>query len=105
MTAMDELIDQAPDRRLTGDNGRRRFLKNSALISAAVAMGPMLGSGPARAQDKSIQPNGDKKMRQRKLGTMQVSEIGAGCMSISANYGPPAPKEQGLKTIRTAFEN
>jgi aryl-alcohol dehydrogenase-like predicted oxidoreductase len=36
---------------------------------------------------------------------MQVSEIGAGCMSISSNYGPPAPREQGLKTIRTAFEN
>lgn len=36
---------------------------------------------------------------------MQVSEIGAGCMSISSNYGPPAPKEKGLKTIRKAFEN
>jgi len=44
-------------------------------------------------------------MKQRKLGAMQVSEIGAGCMSISANYGPPAPKEQALKTIRAAFEN
>lgn len=44
-------------------------------------------------------------MKQRKLGTMPVSEIGAGCMSISSNYGPPAPKEQGLKTIRKAFEN
>ena len=36
-------------------------------------------------------------MKQRKLGTMTVSELGAGCMSISSNYGPPAPKEQGLK--------
>ncbi len=44
-------------------------------------------------------------MKQRKLGTMQVSETGAGCMSISSNYGPPAPREQGLNTIRTAFEN
>ena len=59
----------------------------------------------ARAQEKNIKPNGDTTMKQRKLGTMQVSEIGAGCMSISANYGPPAPKEQGLKTIRKAFEN
>ena len=25
-------------------------------------------------------------------------------MSISSNYGPPAPREQGLKVIRTAFE-
>ena len=25
-------------------------------------------------------------------------------MSISANYGPPAPRDQGIKVIRTAFE-
>ena len=40
----------------------------------------------------------------RKLGTLEVSEIGAGCMSISANYGPAADRTQGIKTIRTAFE-
>ena len=40
----------------------------------------------------------------RKLGTLEVSEVGAGCMSISANYGPAADKTQGIKTIRTAFE-
>ena len=43
-------------------------------------------------------------MKTRKLGSLEVSEIGAGCMSISANYGPPADKAQGIKTIRTAFE-
>ena len=26
-------------------------------------------------------------------------------MSISANYGPPAPREQGIKVIREAYEN
>jgi aryl-alcohol dehydrogenase-like predicted oxidoreductase len=40
----------------------------------------------------------------RKLGTLEVSEIGAGCMSISANYGPAADKARGIHTIRTAFE-
>jgi aryl-alcohol dehydrogenase-like predicted oxidoreductase len=43
-------------------------------------------------------------MKTRKLGQLEVSELGAGCMSISANYGPPAPKEQGIKVIRTAHE-
>lgn len=43
-------------------------------------------------------------MQTRKLGTLEVSEIGAGCMSISANYGPPADKAQGIKVIRTAHE-
>ncbi|MFD1774001.1 aldo/keto reductase [Paenibacillus rhizophilus] len=43
-------------------------------------------------------------MKSRKLGKLEVSELGLGCMSISANYGPPADKEQGIKTIRSAYE-
>lgn len=108
MAANDETgrpTGQAPDRRGSEDNARRQFLKNSAFLGAAVAMGPMLASGSAQAQDRNTKPNGATTLKQRKLGTMQVSEIGAGCMSISSNYGPPAPKEQGLKTIRTAFEH
>jgi aryl-alcohol dehydrogenase-like predicted oxidoreductase len=33
---------------------------------------------------------------------LEVSEIGFGCMSISANYGPPADKKQGIDVIRAA---
>ncbi len=43
-------------------------------------------------------------MKKRKLGKLEVSELGAGCMSISANYGPPADRTQGIKTIREAYE-
>src|SRR6185295_7517262 len=45
------------------------------------------------------------KMKTRKLGTLEVSALSSGCMSISANYGPPADRSQGIKTLRTAFEN
>lgn len=44
-------------------------------------------------------------MKTRKLGPLEVSEIGAGCMSISSNYGPPADKAQGIATIRSAHQN
>jgi aryl-alcohol dehydrogenase-like predicted oxidoreductase len=43
-------------------------------------------------------------MKKRKLGNLEVSEIGAGCMSISANYGPPADIRQGIQAIRAAFD-
>jgi aryl-alcohol dehydrogenase-like predicted oxidoreductase len=43
-------------------------------------------------------------METRKLGNLEVSEIGAGCMSMSANYGPPADINQGIRTIRSAYE-
>lgn len=43
-------------------------------------------------------------MKTRKLGKLEVSELGAGCMSISANYGPPADRSQGIQVIRAAHE-
>jgi aryl-alcohol dehydrogenase-like predicted oxidoreductase len=43
-------------------------------------------------------------MQKRKLGNLEVSALGFGCMSISANYGPTADRTQGLKVIRAAHE-
>jgi aryl-alcohol dehydrogenase-like predicted oxidoreductase len=43
-------------------------------------------------------------MKTRKLGTFEVSEMGFGCMSISANYGPAADRKQGITVIRAAHE-
>ncbi len=43
-------------------------------------------------------------MTTRTLGSLQVSALGAGCMSISSNYGPPADRRQGIATIRAAHE-
>ena len=43
-------------------------------------------------------------MSKRHLGNLEVSAIGAGCMSISANYGPPADIDQGIHTLQTAFD-
>lgn len=93
------------ERKEIGAFGRRQFLKHSALLGAALSVGPFFGA-PAQSQEPNpIQNKGSNAMNQRKLGSMSVSELGAGCMSISANYGPAAPKEQGIKTIRKAFES
>ena len=43
-------------------------------------------------------------MKTRKLGNLEVSELGFGCMSISANYGPSADISQGINVIRAAYE-
>lgn len=47
----------------------------------------------------------DNKMNKRTFGSLEVSALGAGCMSISANYGPPADRAQGINVIRKAYEN
>jgi aryl-alcohol dehydrogenase-like predicted oxidoreductase len=43
-------------------------------------------------------------MKIRKLGTLEVSALGLGCMSMSALYGPPADKQEMIKLIRAAHE-
>ena len=79
---------------------RRDFLANT-LIGAGLAVAPLSWAASA---DQPKQTKASNKMRTRKLGKLEVSELGAGCMSISANYGPPADRNQGIKVIRTAYE-
>ena len=43
-------------------------------------------------------------METRKLGALEVSAIGLGCMGMSAAYGPPADKAEMIKLIRGAYE-
>jgi aryl-alcohol dehydrogenase-like predicted oxidoreductase len=93
-----------PDRRALS---RRDFLAGAALIGAGLAVGPLLGAASSKeiksGNDKGLR-TGKNKMKTRKLGKLEVSEMGSGCMSISANYGPPADRNQGIKVIRTAHE-
>lgn len=99
-----------PSRKGQRDMSRRDFVTKTGLVGAGLALGPLLLAACTDRSQKMNNRNGDSlskkdsKMKTRKLGTLEVSEIGAGCMSISANYGPPADKAQGIKTIRTAYE-
>lgn len=45
-------------------------------------------------------------MQARRLGKsgLEVSAVGLGCMGISASYGTPLTKEEGVKLIRAAVE-
>jgi aryl-alcohol dehydrogenase-like predicted oxidoreductase len=89
---------------------RRDFLANTAVLGTGLAVGPLLWAASSD-QPKEINNGSDQgprreknNMKTRKLGKLEVSEIGFGCMSISANYGPPADRNQGIQVIRTAFE-
>src|SRR5580658_7120495 len=44
-------------------------------------------------------------MKTRKLGTLEVSELGFGCMNLATNYGPAVPIDDAIKVIREAHRN
>jgi aryl-alcohol dehydrogenase-like predicted oxidoreductase len=84
---------------------RRDFLANTVLVGAGLAVGTLRLASAARTADQSTHTtNRSSTMKRRKLGTLEVSELGAGCMSISANYGPPADRAQGIRVIRAAHD-
>lgn len=43
-------------------------------------------------------------MEQRKLGELEVSALGYGCMGLSSAYGPPKPRPEAVAIIRAAYE-
>jgi hypothetical protein len=89
---------------------RREFVSRTSLITAGLAIGPLLGTGcsdqsaEGRSTTGTGSARGSNKMKTRQLGTLTVSEIGAGAMSISANYGPPADRSEGIKVLREAHQ-
>ena len=93
-----------------GTVSRRDFVASAAVVMTGFAMGPLaMAASSNRSGEPSNESNkgirkGENQMKTRKLGKLEVSEMGAGCMSISANYGPPAPRDQGIKVIRKAYE-
>jgi len=93
---------------MDNNNSRRKFIQQSAVIGTGIML-TGLASCSERPKDTDNQDNKEldkqkTEMKKRKLGNLEVSALGAGCMSISANYGPPADKNQGIKTIREAYE-
>jgi aryl-alcohol dehydrogenase-like predicted oxidoreductase len=97
---------QSTERSTSGHRGRREFMKSAVLLGATSVVAPILGIGSVHAEsDKQKKLTGGNGMKQRNLGTMQVSEIGAGCMNLAGNYNAPVSRSAAVKTIRTAFEN
>lgn len=75
----------------------RRDLLTTAVVGAGLAVTPAAWAAASNAKGSTI-------VTKRKLGKLEVSALGAGCMSMSANYGPPADKGQAIALLRNAFE-
>lgn len=80
-----------------GPVDRRQFLGTASVFAACLAVPPT--SWAAAFQKKATQ------MKNRHLGSLTVSELGAGCMNLAANYGPPANQATAISIIRTAHDN
>jgi aryl-alcohol dehydrogenase-like predicted oxidoreductase len=101
-----EKMDMRDDSNANYD--RRQFLRTAGLAAAGAAL--PLGSISAWANHaphqspKAIRPE-TYTMKTRNLGSLKVSELGFGNMTLSGgHYGPGVDRAQGIRVIRDAYE-
>lgn len=91
----------------TNNSNRRDFLMKSALAGTGLLMGkPLLASSLTNTNRHPGQVNqtNPSSIKTRKLGQLEVTELGFGCMNIAWAYGGPTPKEKAIAIIRKAYE-
>lgn len=85
---------------------RRDFLQNSTLFSAGIILSAgffsFTSNGSKTCNNLNISYSDKKK---RKIGSLEVSAIGLGCMNMAGIYNPPQDKSEMVKVIRKAMEN
>jgi Aldo/keto reductase family len=88
---------------------RRAFLQAAGIATAGTALpiGTASPAAPAVAQSKQRDGTSSQAytIRKRKLGNLQVSELGFGCMSNSpGHYGPGVDRATSIRVVRDAYE-
>lgn len=88
---------------------RRTFLKNSALLSAAILAGPSVLAEAAPASKAKPAKEGHMVIKkQRTLGSgryaLTVSALGLGCMGMNYNRSVSPDRKECIKVIREAVE-
>lgn len=88
---------------------RRNFLTTSALAGAGLALGPFSRAGAQNETSKTFQKDEHYKpkagaMEGRRLGSLEVSALGLGCLPMVGFYGGPLYRKEMVNIIRTAYE-
>jgi aryl-alcohol dehydrogenase-like predicted oxidoreductase len=78
---------------------RRELLATTALAGAGLAASTMSAAPPKPANSPNVRSN-----ERRKLGSLEVSPLGLGCMEGSAFYFPLPGKQRMIDVIRHAVE-
>ena len=90
------------------NNSRRDFIVKSALVSAGLLLGNSVFASPNKTSSKNTSNYTDSlnsdSISRRKLGSLEVTELGFGCMNVAWAYGTATPKEKAVKIIRSAYE-
>ena len=84
---------------------RRDFISKSLIAGAGLTATPMVFANNDISSKNSTENRSAIDLGKRRLGNLEVSPIGFGCMSMtSGSYNPPRSKKDMIPVIRGAFD-
>jgi aryl-alcohol dehydrogenase-like predicted oxidoreductase len=81
---------------------RRDFLATTALAGAGLALTPLPSA--AWSQQPNTADRRSSTMPTRKLGALEVSALGFGCIEVAGMYNLPLDKQEAMRVIRAAYD-
>jgi aryl-alcohol dehydrogenase-like predicted oxidoreductase len=85
---------------------RRDFLTKSALAGTGLILGSSLLISFTTKNTNNMENNlSNNSIKKRKLGSLEVTELGFGCMNIAWAYGQPTEKKKAIEIINKAHES
>ena len=102
---MDIRRDNYNDKNNPALQGRREFLAAGLAVAVASLFGSIEGRSQAAqvGQSSGTSPSTTPKGH-RRLGSLEVSALGSGCMNFFHAYAPRTSKEHAIRVIRAAYE-
>lgn len=81
---------------------RRDFIAKTALAGASLAVAQFAGAASLnQPKGNSARHNPTSRLTsisdRRKLGSLEVSAIGLGCMNIAWGFGPPIDRQDAIR--------
>jgi aryl-alcohol dehydrogenase-like predicted oxidoreductase len=85
---------------------RRQVLQGAAALAATPFVASLMSCAGSRPRAESVAPATKavpSTIKTRRLGSLEVSALGLGCMNVAWAYGPPTTKEDAIELIRAAY--
>lgn len=86
---------------------RRDYLRLSAAASGSLMLGGLTAGdwlGWGSIGSKGVTSQGLGAADRRKLGDLDVSSLGLGCLNVTWGYGPPTERSVAVKLFREAYD-
>lgn len=95
--------DEATHRAPTAE-GRRSFLGGALALAATPLVTGIASRGSAQAKAPALTSTSGGRSGRRRLGSLEVSSIGLGCMNVAWGFGPPIERQTAIRLIRRGYE-